>query len=166
MMIVVNTLLNLLREIINYRVYNITHYKNKVYGFYKNTDTDRYIYEFNLDTKQFRQIYHFTYDDYENSRIIVKDENSKEELKKFFINNGSNYPTYWMSSRCVYANSDTADFGVRFVISGIVYAYSLYYSNGDPNGRAFALRPVITLNSNVLVKSGEGTPESAYEIGI
>ena len=63
-------------ETLPYDMYSITHYKNKVYGFYKNTDTDRYIYEFNLDTKQFRQVYHFTYDDYENSRIIVTDENT------------------------------------------------------------------------------------------
>ena len=65
-------------ETLLYDIYSdsITHYKNKVYGFYKNTDTDRYIYEFNLDTKQFRQIYHFTYDDYGYSKIIVTDENT------------------------------------------------------------------------------------------
>ena len=63
-------------ETLPYNMLNITHYKNKVYGFYKNTDTDRYIYEFNLDTKQFRQIYHFTYDDYDYSKIIVTDENT------------------------------------------------------------------------------------------
>lgn len=63
-------------ETLSYYIYDLTKYKNKVYGFYKNTDTDRYIYEFNLDTIQFRQIYHFTYDDYENSRIIVTDENT------------------------------------------------------------------------------------------
>ena len=63
-------------ETLPYNMLNITHYKNKVYGFYKNTGTDRYIYEFNLDTKQFRQIYHFTYDDYDYSKIIVTDENT------------------------------------------------------------------------------------------
>lgn len=63
-------------ETLPYDMYDITHYKNKVYGFYKNTNTDRYIYEFNLDTKQFRQIYHFTYNDYSYSKIIVTDENT------------------------------------------------------------------------------------------
>ncbi len=81
-----------------------------------------------------------------------------------FINNGSPYSTYWMSSRCVIANSNGASFRVRDVGSGNVRANSLYSSLGDPSGGACALRPVVTLNSNVLVKSGEGTPESAYEI--
>ena len=81
-----------------------------------------------------------------------------------FINNGSPYPTYWMSSRCVDANSGHAIFDVRRVDSGDVSASNLYYSDDDPFSYGYALRPVVTLNSNVLVKSGEGTPESAYEI--
>lgn len=64
------------KEIIPYRMYKMTYYKNKVYGFYKNTNTDRYIYELNLDTKQFRQIYHFTYNDYGYSRMVITDENT------------------------------------------------------------------------------------------
>ena len=39
-----------------------------------------------------------------------------------FINNGSNYSTYWMSSRCVRAGSNSADFRVRYVHSGGVGA--------------------------------------------
>ena len=81
-----------------------------------------------------------------------------------FINNGSPYSTYWMSSRCFTANSDDAGFSVRLMYSGSVSANYLYRSNDNPYSPAFALRPVVTLNSNVLVKSGEGTPESAYEI--
>ena len=70
-----------------------------------------------------------------------------------------------MSSRCVSAGSDCAYFHVRYVtISGRVSANFLYHSGDNPDNYAFALRPVVTLNSNVLVKSGEGTPESAYEI--
>ena len=81
-----------------------------------------------------------------------------------FIKNGSNYSTYWMSSRCVKANSVDAPFHVCLVSSGRVDANCLYRSDDYPRSGAFALRPVVTLNSNVLVKSGEGTPESAYEI--
>ena len=84
--------------------------------------------------------------------------------KKNEDNTYSNYSTYWMSSRCVCANSRSAIFIVRCVLSGRVNANCLYYSDGNPLSRAYALRPVVTLNSNVLVKSGEGTPESAYEI--
>lgn len=81
-----------------------------------------------------------------------------------FINNESPYSKYWMSSRCVRALSNSAFFYVRRVGSGGVDVGDLYYSNGNSYSRACALRPVVTLNSNVLVKSGEGTPESAYEI--
>ncbi len=35
---------------------------------------------------------------------------------ELFINNGSNYPTYWMYSRCVNAYSSGADFSVRSVL--------------------------------------------------
>ena len=81
-----------------------------------------------------------------------------------FINNGSPYSTYWMSSRCVDADSGGAGFLVRHVDSGYVSAFALYDSNGYRYSIGFALRPVITLNSNVLVKSGEGSQTSPYEI--
>ena len=81
-----------------------------------------------------------------------------------FINNGSNYSTYWMSSRCFYADSVYAGFRVSRVKSGGVGAFTLYYSHDDPYSTEHALRPVVTLNSNVLVKSGEGRQTSPYEI--
>ena len=83
---------------------------------------------------------------------------------ELFINNGSNYPIYWMSSRCVDANSSIADFLVRLVNSGYVYADILYNSDGIGNPLGYAFRPVITLNSNVQVTSGNGSPESSFNI--
>ena len=83
---------------------------------------------------------------------------------ELFIKNGSNYPIYWMSSRCVNAYSDGADFHVRRVNSGDVDAGSLYRSDNYGNSIAYAFRPVITLNSNVRVTSGNGTAEQAYLI--
>ena len=88
---------------------------------------------------------------------------------ELFINNGSNYPTYWMSSRCVdaysyYASSVNADFDVCLVDSDRVVACSLYYSAGREGSNVFAFRPVITLNSNVQVTSGNGSPESSFNI--
>lgn len=83
---------------------------------------------------------------------------------ELFINNGSNYPTYWMSSRCVYANSDYASFRVRIVDSGYVDADSLYNSSYGEGSADYAFRPVITLNSNVQVTSGNGSPESSFNI--
>ena len=85
-----------------------------------------------------------------------------------FINNGSNYSTYWMSSRCIDADSDDATFDVRRVYSGYVGAYGLYSSLGHEASPAYAFRPIITLNSNVQIdtaNSGNGkTAEQGYAI--
>ena len=87
---------------------------------------------------------------------------------ELFINNGSNYATYWMSSRCVFATSDFTSFYVRDVGSGGVYAYYLYYSGDIETPNTYAFRPVITLNSNVQIdvaNSKDGsTSEQAYII--
>jgi len=87
---------------------------------------------------------------------------------ELFINNGSNYSTYWMSSRCVIADSFNAAFRVRSVYSGGVDADRLYNSSGNELPFAYAFRPVITLNSNVQIdtaNSGNGsTAEQAYII--
>ena len=86
--------------------------------------------------------------------------------KKNEDNTYSNYSKYWMSSRCVRALSDVAGFDVRYVNSGSVSASRLYYSHDTPYSNACALRPVITLNSNVLVTTGDGTSATPYEIGL
>ena len=87
---------------------------------------------------------------------------------ELFINNGSNYSTYWMSSRCVIAFSSGAGFGVRDVGSGAVGAYLLCGSGVRENPSAYAFRPIITLNSNVqidTVNSGNGsTANDGYAI--
>ena len=92
----------------------------------------------------------------------------EEGYYELFINNGSNYPTYWMSSRCVNADSGDADFYVRYVGSGDVYAYYLYYSDDTEDSIGFAFRPIITLNSNVQIdtaNSGDGrTAAQGYAI--
>ena len=85
-----------------------------------------------------------------------------------FINNGSNYSTYWMSSRCVLANVDSANFLVRKVDSGYVNASGIFHSYDAEVPRSFAFRPIITLKSNVQIdtaNSGNGsTAEQAYII--
>ena len=87
---------------------------------------------------------------------------------ELFINNGSNYSTYWMSSRCVRADSNYAYFYGRFVASASVGASDLYNSGGGETHNAYAFRPVITLNSNVQIdtaNSGNGsTAKDGYAI--
>ena len=88
----------------------------------------------------------------------------EEGYYELFINNGSNYPTYWMSSRCVSANSANTLFRVRIVNSGRVGAGALSYSSVSEESFVFAFRPCITLNSNVQVTSGNGTESTPFEI--
>ena len=97
----------------------------------------------------------------------MKNTDSFKDSKYYelLINNGSNYSTYWMSSRCVSANSNDAGFNVRRVSSGGVGTDLLYFSGDREGSGVCAFRPVITLNSNVQAISGDGsTAEQAYVI--
>ena len=80
----------------------------------------------------------------------------------------SNYSDYWLSSRVVHITSERAGFNVRLVHAGWVWAWGMCNSKGaiPTDNTSYALRPVVTLNSNVLVKSGEGTSTVPYEIGL
>ena len=93
------------------------------------------------------------------------EEENKEMYYKLFIKNGEeNYDTYWMSSRCVLADSVTAHFDVRIVRSGIIGGIDLYNSFDEDINPSYAFRPCITLNSNVQVTSGNGTESTPFEI--
>ncbi len=102
------------------------------------------------------------------TKTMTTNDFKDSKYYELFINNGSNYSTYWMSSRCVYATSDGAVFDVRNVDSGDVSADYLYASYDDENSGAYAFRPIITLNSNVQIdtaNSGNGsTAEQGYAI--
>ena len=100
---------------------------------------------------------------------MTSEDFNNSKYYELFINNGSNYDTYWMSSRCVNADSSIAVFNVRVVDSSNVDSSTLYYSSlTSENSRAYAFRPIITLNSNVQIdtaNSGNGkTAEQGYAI--
>ena len=61
--------------------------------------------------------------------------------------------TYWLSSPCVGADfiDSSAYFGVRYVYSTGVYAYYLFSSYADSFCYSCAVRPVVSLTSNVQV---------------
>ena len=102
------------------------------------------------------------------SKSMITNDFKDSKYYELFINNGSNYDTYWMSSRCVSADSSYAHFNVRNVYSGYVGAITLCNSRDDEISYAYAFRPVITLNSNVQIdvaNSKDGsTSEQAYII--
>ena len=107
---------------------------------------------------------------YWNKLMAASDfyDNQINNYYELFINNGDNYPEYWLSSRCILADSNHANFNIRAVISGYVFAYYSYSSDSRKNEASFAFRPVITLNSNVQIdtaNSGNGsTAEQGYAL--
>ena len=102
------------------------------------------------------------------TKKMTSEDFNNSKYYELFINNGSNYATYWMSSRCVSAFYNDAFFNVRNVDSGRVDADYLFYSRDGEDPYACAFRPIITLNSNVqidTVNSGNGsTANDGYAI--
>ena len=82
-----------------------------------------------------------------------------------------NYLTYWMSSRCVTANTNDSNevmFSVFNVMRSVnISANTLYSSVGNEGSPDDAFRPVITLKSTVEIDTsnpGDGTENNAYNI--
>ena len=92
-------------------------------------------------------------------------KNNNSKYYELFMGSDSNQYTYWISSRCIGASSQYASFCVRCINNGISLAYGLCYSDGtEEDEYDYAFRPVITLNSNVQVTSGNGSSESPFNI--
>ena len=110
-------------------------------------------------------------DPYEESKAIAETEPTKDSSfetgKPLTVTstyygisiNGTNYGTagdvmksnnaFWVASRCVYANSDDADFGLRAAGTDMLDA-DMYYSDGRPYDGHCRLRPVVSLPSSIL----------------
>ena len=69
--------------------------------------------------------------------------------------------TQWLASRIVYCDSIYAAFNVRYVNLSYVSFDYLYYSNGLSPSLSYAVRPVITLQSNIQL---EGNSEDGWTI--
>ena len=67
----------------------------------------------------------------------------------------SNY--FWVASRYVYTDSDSADFGLRFANTD-AYGYDLFSSDGSTRDINNRLRPVVSLSSSLL--TGEKTNDA------
>ena len=84
---------------------------------------------------------------------------------ELFINNGSNYPVYWLSSRAVNCNTDRRPFFMqRIVLNGEISGNQVGDAYGSNNYVCNALRPIVTLNSNVQIQKDEmhnGSQEKA-----
>ena len=60
---------------------------------------------------------------------------------------------YWLASNCIwtYLGSNYVGFGMRYVDAARMGTYAAFYSFNTPAGTTFAIRPVVTLNSNVKI---------------
>ncbi len=79
-----------------------------------------------------------------------------------------NYPMfYWLASRSVNAYDSGSNFNVHNVVSGNVNNWYLFHAN--PNGstleraRAFAVRPIVTLNANVQLNTSDIAKDGSEE---
>ena len=77
--------------------------------------------------------------------------------------------TYWLSSRCVYAESLYARFYVRCVSSSNVSAGNLFASFDNGDSGTYRVRPVVYLESNVKIDTdvagaNGGSPDTAWVI--
>ena len=93
------------------------------------------------------------------SRRVEENEFKNPIYYNLFINNGTIYSTYWMSSHCVNANLNRACFCIRYVSSGGFGACSIYFSDDKYDSRGFPFRPVITLNSDVQLDTNDTTKD-------
>ena len=83
---------------------------------------------------------------------MVENNWKNKEYQNIFVKDkstNSDFNTYWLSSRCIHADSSNAGFRVRIVNSEKVNANYLYDSSGTPYSAAYCLRPVVSLSSDV-----------------
>ena len=101
-------------------------------------------------------------------KTMSTEDFKNDKYYELFINNGSNYSTYWMSSRCVFADDNVSYIYIRNIGAGYINANYLYQSYNYGNSVNNAFRPIVTLNTNVLIdttNSRDGsTAEQAYLI--
>ena len=74
---------------------------------------------------------------------------------------GDSNITQWLASRAVFCCSDYATFSVRLVNNGGVYGSNLSASGGNSDSPSWAVRPVVTLESNIQL---EGNSENGWTI--
>ena len=98
------------------------------------------------------------------SKSMVESDFTNSKYHNLFIkdNNGNNYSTYLLSSRSTTASprdpyTILTAFCVRSVTTGKVAGSGLFLSYNSHIGSANALRPVVTLNSDILVDTTDAT---------
>lgn len=70
---------------------------------------------------------------------------------------------YWLASRWINELLDTADFCIAGVLGSGLNGVPLYVSdNRERDDLGYKLRPIVTLKSNTLIESGDGSEQNPY----
>ena len=96
------------------------------------------------------------YQTYYNTTDYATTASLLEGYSNILLPKGSS-TTYWVASRCVSMYSSNCGFGMRRVYSGYFSADDLFYSGTGVNGCSRAVFPVVSLSSQLLEKSADGT---------
>lgn len=90
-------------------------------------------------------------------KLIDSDYFTNKQYYKLFIRLISDYPNYWLSSRCVHCmGSSFVYYKIRYVTYGHLFGVQLFDSRGLESSGTMALRPVVTLDSSAQL-SGNST---------
>lgn len=93
-----------------------------------------------------------------------QESNSDISYYNLLINNGTSYPTYWISSRAINTFTDDAAFQIRRIKEEFVTSSTLFSSYDNSYEKTYGFRPVIILNTEIKATEGAGTIESPYTI--
>lgn len=98
---------------------------------------------------------------------LSKTNYKKDIYYTLFNKNTSDYPQYFLASRCINADTDMAEFCYYTVNGGNIDKYALYYSNEAFGPGNYRVRPIVTLYQDVTldtsVPNKDGTtPDKAW----
>ena len=96
------------------------------------------------------------YQTYYNTTDYATTASLLEGYSSILLPKGSS-TTYWVASRCVNLGSSYCDFNVRIVNSGCFGAYYVFGSGTGVNSNSRAVFPVVSLSSQLLEKTTDGT---------
>ena len=101
---------------------------------------------------------------HKNTAMETTDFINSKYYNLFVENEENNYQSYLLSSRCVDCGSNIVSYNISFCSKNNngVDGYAMFYSDGRNNSGSLSYRPVVTLNSNIIL-SGNSTNGWALE---
>ena len=96
------------------------------------------------------------YQTYYNTTDYITTTNLLEGYAKILLPNGSS-TQYWVATRKIVVYSSICGFGIHRIYAGYFRAYDFYNSHSEVDVNSYAVFPVVSLNTQLLQKSTDGT---------